>query len=71
MAIKCDFDVMGHITYPMRYLYEQLQIYPNMNLFKEPIERLYKILIERGRGIEVNASGFFQTIGRSMPDLPI
>ena len=30
MAIKCDFDVMGHITYPMRYLYEQLQIYPNI-----------------------------------------
>ena len=71
MAIKCDFDVMGHITYPMRYIYEQLHIYPNMNLFKEPIEKLYKILIETGRGIEVNASGFFQAIGRPMPDLDL
>lgn len=71
MTKKCDFDVMGHITYPMRYLYEQLRIYPNMNVFKESIEKLYKLLIEKGRGIEVNASGFFQTLGRPMPDFDL
>lgn len=71
LAKDYDFDVMGHITYPMRYVCEQLGIYPDMNRFKEPIEALYKILISRGKGIEVNASGFFQRIGMSMPDLDL
>nr|WP_307991196.1 histidinol-phosphatase HisJ family protein [uncultured Niameybacter sp.] len=71
LATYYDFDVMGHITYPMRYACEQLGIYPDMNQFKEPIEALYKILISRGKGIEVNASGFFQRMGMSMPDLDL
>lgn len=71
MTMQCDFDVVGHITYPMRYLYEQLKVYPDMTLFRESIKKLYKLLIESGRGIEVNASGFFQAIGTSMPDLDL
>ena len=71
LATYYDFDVMGHITYPMRYVCEQLGIYPDMNHFKEPIEALYKILISKGKGIEVNTSGFFQRIGRPMPDLEL
>lgn len=71
MAIKCDFDVMGHITYPMRYVFQQIGSYPNLYAFREPIKKLYKLLIEQGRGIEVNASGFFQLIGRSMPDIDL
>ncbi|MEG0085280.1 MAG: histidinol-phosphatase HisJ family protein [Niameybacter sp.] len=71
LATHYEFDVIGHITYPMRYAYGQLGIYPNMNLYREHIESLYKIVIKRGKGIEVNASGFFQAIGRSMPDLDL
>lgn len=71
MTLTSDFDVMGHLTYPMRYVYEQLRIYPNMNQFKEPIQNVYRLLIERGRGIEINASGFFQSLGRPMPDLDL
>lgn len=71
LATSYDFDVMGHITYPMRYAYNQLGSYPDMDLFKERVEALYKLLIHRGKGIEVNASGFFQPMKRSMPDLEL
>lgn len=71
MANTCDFDVMGHITYPMRYVYNQLGVYPNMNVFVEQITKLYKCLINRGLGIEINTSGFFQPIKRSMPDVDL
>lgn len=71
LATHYDFDVMGHITYPMRYAYEQLGVYPDMNVFEESIRDLYKVLIKRGKGIEINASGFFQSIERSMPDVKL
>lgn len=71
LAETYDFDVIGHLTYPMRYMYEQIGIYPDMKPFKERIEVLYKTLIKRDKGIEVNISGLFQKLGRPMPDLEL
>lgn len=71
MATYYDFDVMGHLTYPMRYVCAQIGIYPNIDLHIERIKHLYQVLIESEKGIEINASGFFQPINRSMPDLEL
>ena len=71
MAKYGDFDIMGHITYPARYATEQTGQYPDLTPYHDVIREIYKQLIERGKGIEVNASGFFQPIKRSMPDLDL
>ncbi|OON98038.1 MAG: hypothetical protein ATN36_01840 [Epulopiscium sp. Nele67-Bin005] len=71
LAQKGDFDAMGHITYPVRYCYSQTKHYPSFAPFKEKIEYLYKELIKRDRGIEINCSGYFQSLQRPMPDLEL
>ena len=71
MAKQGDFDIMGHITYPIRYAYQQTGEYPDLTPYYDTIVEIYQHLIKRGKGIEVNASGFFQPINRSMPDLDL
>lgn len=63
-----DFDVCGHITYPFRYFYIQQGYYPDLSQFKSRIVELYKLLIQRGKGIELNVSGLHQKMNRPMPD---
>lgn len=64
-----DFDVIGHIDLPKRYNSEVA----NMNI--EPLipayKKVFKHLVERGKGIEVNTSGLRQAVGRQFPDKAI
>lgn len=56
--IDC-FDVMAHIGYPARYIRkggEKVEI--STRTYGEKLEILLKNLIERGKGIEINCSGF-------------
>lgn len=62
------FDVLGHLTYILRYTKAagaDLDISP----FDEVIADSFKALIERGRGIEINTSGFRQKYGDAFPSL--
>ena len=69
MTLQADFDVMGHITYPLRYLKERTGRVIDMKLFEEKLRYLFKCLVERGRGIELNVSGLYRDC-LPMPDLP-
>ncbi len=66
----CDFDVLGHIGYPLRYMtargYE-LSLMP----FAERLCDLFKALAETGRGIEINTSGLRGRLCSTMPDLSL
>lgn len=59
------FDVMGHITYPVRH------VPIDFDRYSEQIDRLLSILIQSGRGIEINTSGLRQGVGMTMPHLPL
>ena len=65
------FDVMGHITYPIRYIWGRSRIPVDLNLYMDLIDQLLRTLIENGRGIEVNTSGLRQELGTTLPDLPL
>jgi histidinol-phosphatase (PHP family) len=70
MAETCDFDVLGHLTYPWRYLHRE-GLNPDIWAFEERIRAIFRLLIEQGRGIEINTSGLRQPFGRCMPDFDI
>lgn len=67
-AANYDYDVIGHITYPLRYM---AAAGITLNLFEkrfiDKIEYLFRIIISRDRGIELNVSGFRQEIQTTMP----
>ena len=65
-AANYDCDVIGHITYPLRY-FSDASVEFDLKDFYEKLEFLFKCVIENGKGIELNVSGFRQRIMDSMP----
>ena len=67
-AETADFDVMGHITYPLRYITGDFGINVDISQYAPIIDEILRALIKRGRGIEINTSGLRQKFGRIFPD---
>ncbi len=63
------FDVLGHLTYTLRYIVGNYGIDVDMKPYEEIIAECYRVLISKGKGIEINTSGLRQTYGKTFPDL--
>ncbi len=67
---KMDFfDVMAHIGYTIRYMRRDgFDVSFDIKNFGDKTEAILKNLIERGKGIEINCSGYrTKTIGAPIP----
>lgn len=63
------FDVLGHITYCLRYMKQRHGICPDISRFDEIIADTFRQLAQNGKGIEINTSGLRQGFGATFPDL--
>lgn len=63
------FDVLGHLTYILRYLKGSAGIDLDIAPFDEIIADSFKSLVEKGKGIEINTSGLRQKYGDAFPSL--
>lgn len=63
------FDVLGHLTYILRYLKGSAGIDLDIAPFDEIIADSFKFLTEKGKGIEINTSGLRQKYGDAFPSL--
>lgn len=63
------FDVLGHLTYCMRYMKCCNGINPDISRFDEIIAESFRILAQNGKGIEINTSGIRQGFGDVFPSL--
>ncbi len=68
MAEWGRFDVLGHLTYPLRYIQGDFGIKIDMSRYENIIEEIFRTLVKNGMGIEINSSGLRQNIGVTMPD---
>ncbi len=64
-----DFDVMGHLTYPLRYMFERNQLRLDLRPYEEKFRQLFKNLTEKSRGIELNVSGYYKAMQDAMPPM--
>ncbi|WP_180272711.1 histidinol-phosphatase HisJ family protein [Konateibacter massiliensis] len=71
LAANYDYDVLGHLTYPLRYMYQREGIRLDLTRYEEGFRRLFGIVTERGKGIEVNTSGLLQEMNETMPPLSV
>lgn len=62
------FDVIGHITYPLRYIEGIYKMKVNMTKYDEIIYEMLKIAGKNGIGLEVNVSGFRQPYKKQFPN---
>ncbi|MEG1971854.1 MAG: histidinol-phosphatase HisJ family protein [Oscillospiraceae bacterium] len=56
-AKTTDYDILAHLTYPWRYFEKDLSFPPPAN-FQEIIEEIFKVIIKKGKSLELNVSGF-------------
>lgn len=68
MAEWGQFDVLGHLTYPLRYIVGDKGIPVDMEPYNAIIDEIFRTLIKNDMGIEINTSGLRQKIGRPLPD---
>lgn len=61
-----NFDVYGHMDYIVRYLNHRPSNYDFKN-YQDYIDTILKMLIEKGKGIEVNTGGFKAGLGHPNP----
>ncbi len=62
------YDVLGHITYPLRYMAGDGGVSVDMTKYTDCIAEIFKAVIAAGKGIELNTSGYRQTYGKPFPD---
>lgn len=62
-----SFDVCGHIDYVVRYGPNQNRYY-SYEKYADIIDEILQTLIMRGKGIEINTSGFRYGLGQSHPN---
>lgn len=63
------FDVLGHITYALRYIQGNQNIPVDMTPYQDTIREIFKAVIQNGKGIEINTSGLRQKYGDTFPSL--
>lgn len=63
------FDVLGHLTYTLRYIRGGFGIDADISRFDEIIAESFRELIHNGCGIEINTSGLRQAYGDTFPSL--
>ncbi|MCF6459803.1 histidinol-phosphatase HisJ family protein [Clostridium sp. Cult3] len=51
-----NFDVIGHIDYIDRY-FEDYSTLPDFDKYKSIVKKILKLIIEMGKGIEINTGG--------------
>ena len=69
MARWGGFDVLAHLTYPLRYINGEYGMNVDVTRYREDILRVFRVIVGRGIGLEVNTSGLRQRYGRTLPDV--
>jgi histidinol-phosphatase (PHP family) len=63
------FDVLGHLTYPLRYICGDCGINIDLSRYDDIIREIFCTLVDKGKGIEINTSGLRQSYGMTFPTL--
>lgn len=71
IAVQGEYDVLGHITYPFRYIEGEYGIEVNIDEYIYQIEEILNTVIRRNKGIELNTSGLRQKYGDFLPSAKI
>lgn len=66
-VIHTDFDVCAHLTLPLRYINGVYGRRLDISEFSDEIDRILKLLAERGKALEVNTSELCRNLHDFMP----
>jgi len=61
------FDVLGHMTFPVRYLKLHGGVTVDVGDYREEIDAVLRLLVETGTGLELNTSGLRNGLEETLP----
>ena len=64
-------DVLAHLTYPLRYICGRDKYEIDLSKYNDVIRAIFETLIKNDKALEVNVSGLFGELGRTMPDVDL
>lgn len=68
LAVYGRFSVLSHLYYPVKYIYRQGQAF-DMRRYGAEIEDILRVVIENGKGIEINTSALNSPYENTVPCL--
>lgn len=71
MLYETDFDILTHLTCPLRYINGKYKRDIDIWLFEDKIRRVLKEVIDRGISLEINTSGYATDDKYFMPERDI
>ncbi|MBQ2755057.1 MAG: histidinol-phosphatase HisJ family protein [Oscillospiraceae bacterium] len=66
-----NFDSLSHLTYPLRYTINKNGETVDLDLHRDLIDAVLKLLAEKGKALEINTSGLRQKLQCTLPTLDI
>lgn len=66
MTETTDFDVLAHLTCPLRYIKHKYKIDVDLCRFEKKIDRILELIIKKEIALEINTSGY-DSLGETMP----
>ena len=64
-----NFDVLAHLTYPLRYFYSQSNLNIDLSEFDDQINKIFKLTIEKGIALEINTAALRQPLNKLSPEI--
>ncbi len=71
LCVWGKFDVLGHLTYPLRYIEGEAEIKTDISDYYDIIVKCFKEIISKDKGIEINSSGLRQLYKKTFPDIDL
>ncbi len=65
-----DYDVYGHLDYVVRYCPSGEKIF-KMSDYRDIFEQIFKIIIPKGKGIEINTGSLYKNMSYAHPHMDI
>ena len=65
------FDVLAHLTYPLRYFYSQSNLDIDLNNYKKQIDEILSMTAKSDKALEINTAGLRQPINKLSPEVDI
>ena len=62
------FDVLAHLTYPLRYIVGEHGIPVDLSQYARQIDAVLEAAVKNRLALEINTSGLRQKLGRTMPE---
>jgi histidinol-phosphatase (PHP family) len=67
MMLRCDMDVLTHLTCPLRYIVGKYGVSVDMSEYDGEIDEILRIAMEKHLALEINTSGIGSFYGEYMP----